>query len=124
MKTTVATVPLPSLAQLLHKSAEGAATPMNFDCSPEDMGAIGAIVKRLIDIGKHQKPPVIFDQMMWAVDVANVHCNGFALNLTQLLMSAHADFMHDVVGIAANCDRVRGGIRGEWRPIFLRGLVP
>lgn len=124
-KQTIARFPVPSLMQLADKASVGVAPPaMHFECPPQDMACIAAIVKRANEIGQQCAPPVQFDTMVACMDIAAVHCNCVPLKLQQLLMSDTSDFMNDFAGIGLHIDRATGQLRHGWRPLFARDPRP
>jgi hypothetical protein len=117
---TLASIPISTL-EIAHASrlySGKVQAGFNFDCTPQDFTCIGAIVKRAQEIGAQCIPPVQFDTLIAACDVAAVHCNGTPLHLYRFLMSDNADFMRDFGGIGLHVDRATGKLRDDWRPLF------
>lgn len=91
----------------------------------EERMVIKRIVDRASEILKASKLKVTgFDPQLLGMDITNVHLNGYRLKLWQLLACDGGDFMKDIIGIAKNADRVKGGlIEGcQWRPRFLETI--
>lgn len=123
-RTTVRRLAIPSAVEMADAfrdrmtPQEKRDDPLTFECTPQDLGAIAAIVKRANEIGAQSAPPVAFNSVIACMDIAAVHCNGCPLSLMQMLMADNVDFMHDFAGIGLHVDRATGKLRHGFKPIF------
>jgi len=63
----------------------------------------------------------IEDRISLLMDLEAVHCNGCPLRLQDLLEADNFNFLHDILGIRRNIDRITGKLRNEFYPRFAKG---
>lgn len=69
-------------------------------------------------IAKRAKTLLNRDPLDTEMDLIACHANGNPLRLSDLLMAAQGDFLHDIMGISRHLDRDTGKLTGFFRPRF------
>lgn len=81
-----------------------------FNATREDSFLIAAIACRASHFAR--------DPISTEMDITATHCNGCPLRLKDLLEADDSNFMHDVMGIAHNINRISGEIENHFLPRF------
>lgn len=82
---------------------------MKFECTEEEIGVIGKIVKRVNNL-------VVLEPMDIFMDLEVCHSNGTPLDFDRLLAFDDVSLMHDINGIAQHIDRTTGELQNCFLP--------
>lgn len=84
---------------------------VNFNAGKEGAGLIVEIVRRFQNL-----VPSALDSLSISMDITACHMNGCPLDLERLLNSDALDFVHDVIGIRNNINRMTGRLESGFLP--------
>jgi len=119
-RTKIASLPLPSLAQLI-QNADRFALPaphITFETSAEDAACILEIVKRGVQLWR--LGGVELNARMAIMDVTLCHAALHPLDLVKFLTAEQAEFMFDFQGIGEHMERRAGHLLHGFVPRFAR----
>lgn len=85
---------------------------LNWDLTKEESDLILKIAERANKL--YPETSLVF----WGMDITATHCNGRRLKLENLLNSDDFNFVHDILGIRGNINRITGKIDNNFLPRY------